>query len=489
MSLKPQPLALFVAAAFCATGAFAQAPATLSQVVEQTLLTNPEIQVRYQDFRQAMEGQKVVRGGLLPQVNAQAYVGREYRSYVPSAEKDWNSPGYNLELRQLLFDGFRTSNDMKQAGFDKLARYYDLMAATDDTAYAAVQAYLDLQRYRTLDALARENYAMHADTLKQIRERAESGVGRRVDLEQAGGRLALAQTNLMTETANLLDVQARYRRITGTGAPAEMAPAPDVSGRLPATPSDFNESLRRNPSFLSKQAALQAAQAGVDSAKGAFSPRFDFVASTGRSRDLPSEGGRDVQSSRVQLMMTYNLFRGGADAARVRQTAAQSYGARDLRDYTCRNVQQDLAVAWNNVARLREQLPFLRDHQLSTAKVRDAYRQQFQIGQRSLLDLLDTENELFDARRAQVNAEFDLQAAQYRWLALSHQLLPAVEVRPAGDEMPDENGRLEITDEVIRLCNSTVPDEKLLAPISVSYQAGDAPPVLTQDRPAAKSAW
>jgi len=481
-----KPLVFVVAASFAAPVALSQTTATLNKVVEQTLLTNPEVQARYQDFRQAMEGQNVVRGGLLPQVNAQAFTGHEWRSYVPSGAKDWNSPGYNLELRQLLFDGFATLNNMKQAGFDKLARYYDLLATSDDTAYSAVQAYLDLQRFRTLETLARENYGMHTDTLKQIRERAESGVGRRVDMEQAGGRLALAQTNLQTATANLLDVQARYRRITGGAAPAALAPAPDISGRLPADPANFNESLRRNPSLLSKQATLQGAQAGVAAAKGAFSPRFEFVASNGRNRDLPSEGGRDVRSSRIQLEMTYNLFRGGSDAARVRQTTAQSYGARDVRDYTCRNIQQDLSVAWNNVARLREQMPFLRDHQIATAKVRDAYRQQFQIGQRSLLDLLDTENELFEARQALVNAEFDLQTAQYRWLALSHLLLPAVEVQPANDEMPDENGRLEVTDEVIKQCDSVVPDEKQLAPVTVSYQADNAPPVLIPQGPTSR---
>ena len=81
-------------------------------------------------------------------------------------------------------------------------------------------------------------------------------------------------------------------------------------------------------------------------------------------------------------------------------------------------------------------MPFLRDHEVATAKVRDAYRQQFQIGQRTLLDLLNTENELFESRRALTNAQYDLKLAQYRWLALSHALLPALSLQPARNEMP-----------------------------------------------------
>ena len=272
---------------------------------------------------------------------------------------------------------------------------YDVLATSDATALAATQAYIDLQRYRDMELLARQNYSLHEETLKQIGQRAESGVGRRVDLEQAGAAGPGADQphdGNRQPAGRAAALPARDRR----PAPETLQPVPDVDAKLPAKPGDFNDSLRRNPSFLSKQAGLQAAEAGIASAKGAFSPKFEFVASTGRNQNDPTPENRRINSTSVQLMMSYNLYRGGADSARVRQTSAQSYAARDIRDYTCRNVQQDLAVAWNNITSLNQRMPFLRDHEVATAKVRDAYRQQFQIGQRTLLDLLNTENELFD---------------------------------------------------------------------------------------------
>jgi len=232
----------FVPAAFAQSAAPAVSPAatgapsavTLNQIVEQTLLSNPEIQAKYHDFQASLEGQSVARAAYFPQINAQGYVGREYRSNVPAVgSQNWSRPGYNVELRQLIFDGFRTNNDVKQAGFDKLARFYDVLATSDSTAFSAVQAYIDLQRYRDMELLARQNYSLHEETLKQIGERTESGVGRRVDLEQAGGRLSLAQTNLMTETANLLDVQQRFQRVTGAFPPEAMQPPPDIGDKLP----------------------------------------------------------------------------------------------------------------------------------------------------------------------------------------------------------------------------------------------------------------
>lgn len=458
--------------------------ASMEQTVEKTVLSNPEVRARFQDFQSTLEGQNVISGGLLPQITAQGWTGREWRgstSDEPSAR--WGRNGYSLQLRQLLFDGFSTTNNIKQLGFEKLSGYYELLATVDNLATEATSAYLDVQRYREMERLARDNFGVHETTLKQLRERQESGVGRGVDLEQANGRLALAQSNLMTESNNLNDVTQRYRRIVGEYPAATLLDAPDVSGALPKDPKDFIGSLRGNPAILSKQALVQAAQAGVSSAKGKHAPTLELQAATGKDRAQPGTPYRDAQSSNVQLVLSYNLYRGGADQARVRQTTAQAYAARDVRDYTCRNVQQDLSVAWNNIVKLREQLPFLREHEMATSKVRTAYMQQFQIGQRSLLDLLDTENELFDSRRALANAVFDLKKAEYRWLALSHQVLPAVAVSQPYKEAPKEAAGLDFPEESLTACLTPAPDTSNLKPVAMQYRDGMLPPVIETTAP------
>ena len=465
--------------AVTATPAWSQAAGTLEQAVGRAVISNPEIRARFQDFQSALEGQNVTRGALLPEVNVQGWAGREWRGDDGEYESaDWNRSGYSLQLRQLLFDGFSTLNNVKQLGYEKVSGYYELLSTVDNLAQEAVFAYLDVQRYREMERLAKDNFKLHEQTLLRLRERQESGVGRRVDLEQANGRLALAQSNLMTETNNLNDVSQRYRRIVGEMPPAVLADAPDPAAQLPANPTDFLPSLRNNPVILSKQALVQAAQAGVASAKGRFAPTLDLRAATGKDRDQPGTPYRDAQSSNVQLMLSYNLFRGGSDSARVRQTAAEAYAARDVRDYTCRNLQQDLSVAWNNIIKLREQIPFLREHEAATSKVRVAYMQQFQIGERSLLDLLDTENELFDSRRALVNALYDLKQAEYRWLALSNRILPAVSVSQPYDEAPREAGSLDFPEEELAACMTPVPDTSNLAPITVEYRDGMLPPTI-----------
>ncbi len=487
MQRKPiAQLIITMGAATLAWGAAAQTASNsnvlqLPKAVEKAVTTHPEVRARYQDFVSSLEGQNIARGGWRPQVTAQGWVGKEWRSHMPDqANYNWNRPGWNLDLRQLIFDGGITTNNIRQWGYEKLSGYYELMATSNNLANEAVAAYLDVQRYREMRSMARENYSMHEGTLSQLRERQQSGVGRGVDLEQANGRLALAQTNLMTESNNLNDVTQRYRRVIGEYPVADLDPVPDITAQLPnaGTTQNFVESLRGNPSLLSKQALVQAAQAGEKSAKGSRAPLVELRAGVGRDRTQPDGIYRDMQTANVQVLMTYNLYRGGADEARVRQTIAQGYAARDVADYTCRNIQQELSVSWNNIVRLRQQLPFLREHELSTSKVKVAYQQQFQIGQRSLLDLLDTENELFDARRSLLNAQYDLKKQEYQWLALSNKLLTTLGLaQPHAGDLPEEQQSLVLPDDLLQACMTPLPDTTNLAPV-VAYGDGDKPPVL-----------
>ena len=106
----------------------------------------------------------------------------------------------------------------------------------------------------------------------------------------------------------------------------------------------------------------------------------------------------------------------------MRQQTSLLNQAADQRDRACRDARQNAGIAYNDVVKLEEQLRALDRNVLAIEKARDAYRQQFDIGQRSLLDLLNSENELYTARRSYANADFDRLFAQARVLAAMQQL-------------------------------------------------------------------
>jgi adhesin transport system outer membrane protein len=434
-TLKPT----FVAAALCVaiTGAAGQSAPTdpLRAAVMGAIASNPEVTARVNALRAAANGIDVARGALLPRVDLEARLAHDrdrITSRLPESGRLTHN-GVALNVNQTLWDGLIARNDIKRAGHEKLARQFELQDVTEQTALEAVRAYYDVLRFRRLVALARDNLDQHQHAYNQIQTRFRAGVGRGVDLEQAGARLALAESNLNTELANLHDVSARFQRIVGM-TPAAQLPVPAaLTAGLPANAAAaITAALERNPAVSATVENLRAARAVASAREGLFQPKVDarVRAGAGSNFDGVEDQKRDA---RAEIVLNWNLFNGGADRARVRQQADLVNQAADLRDKACRDARQTAAIAYNDTRKLTEQLTLLDRNVLAIEKARDAYRQQFDIGQRSLLDLLNAENELYTARRAYANAEHDLGTANARTQAAMHKLVATLGLKPAAD--------------------------------------------------------
>lgn len=386
---------------------------TLKEATQQAILTNPEVLARWHNFQAAGSERDAAAGGYRPNVNLSAGIGRD-QNENRLGKSDFSRNSTTLSMNQMLYDGFLTRDEVRRLDHTRLVRLFELYDTSESIALEVVRAYSDLLRYRKLVALAEDNYVRHRTVFEQIQQKAKSGVGRRVDLEQISGRLALAEANLLTETSNLHDVSARYLRLVGT------QPHQTLENPMPLVkdmPSDITTALkaanRQHPSLLAATENIRSVQSTVSARRSAYQPRLDFKARTEHGNNIDSISGR-TNNNTAEVVMTWNLYNGGSDQSRVRQSADLLNLAKDQRDKTCRDVRQTLSIAYNDTRKLTEQLTFLDQHQLSIEKARDAYRQQFDIGQRSLLDLLDTENELFQAKRAFANSEYDLLLAYAR---------------------------------------------------------------------------
>jgi adhesin transport system outer membrane protein len=326
----------------------------------------------------------------------------------------------------MLFDGFATRSEIKRLSYAQRVRYFEMLDISESTALEAARAYIDVLRYRTLHKLAQDNYVKHRMVYDQIQERVKSGVGRKVDLETASGRLALAESNLLTEASNLHDVSSRYQRVVGSLPPADMA-APDLA-KL-AMPGNSKDALlsayQKHPSIAAAQENIVATQAELEGRKSKFMPRVDLRAGKVMGWDLDGIDGKS-DTANIELLLNYNLYNGGIDKAAERQFWERVNVAKDMRDKSCRDVRQTMSIAYNDVARLGEQLTYLDQHRLAVEKSREAYQKQFDIGQRTLLDLLDTENEYFQAERAYVIAEYDRTLAYGRTQAAMGTLLSGI---------------------------------------------------------------
>lgn len=387
------------------------------EAIREAVQNNPGVQAAWYAFKAAEDEQRVAKGGYYPDLDLEMSGGKRWTERPGVSEFSYNHRNTSLTLTQMLFDGFETRNQVARLGHEKRARYFEFKQAAEEAAFEATRAYLDVAREQILVQLTKENYIEHRMIYDQILQRAESGVGRGVDLEQANGRLSLAETNLLTELTNLHDVSARFQRVIGYLPEDELVPIYLDTGMIPADRMEvLKTAYQENHYLLSTVEGLYAAQSDLSMRNAPFMPDVDLRLSETREKNRLGATGT-YKDRAAELVLSYNLFNGGSDSAAKRQYANLRSAASERRIEACRDVRQEAMIAFNNISSLQEKLGYLDENQLAISKARVAYRSQFDIGQRTLLDLLDTENEYFETRRALVNAEHDLITTQARTLA------------------------------------------------------------------------
>lgn len=433
------------------------AQVSVNQSVEKALTTSPEVKIRSRNYQAASAEQDVGRASYRPTLDVQAGTSSERRTRDNTDPQTYSRPTASVQLRQVLWDGFAAINEVSRLGFNRLAKFYEFASAADQTAFEAARAHMDVRRYAELNELAQDNWAIHKETHEQIEQRAKAGVGRRVDLELATGRLALAQSNWLVEISNLHDVSARYARVVGEAPKNLTSQSPNVASFLPGGGSGVNDFVRNaiaeNPDFLASVSNVRAAKYQTLARRAAYGPTIDARASGSWDKNLLGVPGTS-NTSNAGIYLSYNLFRGLGDVNRVRQAKELEFAAEDTRDKVCRDVRQQTVIAYNDRRKLSEQLQYLEQHVLSLEKARVAYRQQFDIGQRTLLDVLDIENELFLARRSVVNARYDLQIAEYRTLTQASRILPAFGLAPTQKNLPDDGDYKEMLQDALIRCDA-----------------------------------
>ena len=433
----------------------------LRQSAQKAVATSPEVNARLNALRASVNAVDVARAGYLPRLDFDAAAGhaRDRITTRLPVDDSVSYSGAALTLRQLLWDGQAVRSEVERLGHDKLARWFELVDTTEQVTLEAARAHHDVLRLRRLVQLAEDNYVQHRYSFDQIGNRVRAGVSRGVDMEQAGARVALAESNLAVETANLHDVTQSYLRIVGELPPARVdAPAPLADAALPSSVGEaMTLALRDNAAVSASIENLRAVRSGVSLARSAYQPIVEarVRAGTGRNFDGVLDQKRDVTG---ELVMSWNLFNGGGDVARVRQGADLVNQAADLRDLACRDARQVASIAYNDTRKYAEQIAALDRNVLSIEKARDAYRQQFDIGQRSLLDLLNSENELYTARRALANAQADLALAQLRTLAAMQRLTTQLGLTRADTPVAQDAASWSAESDVPARCPTAVAD-------------------------------
>lgn len=413
--LKKNRIATIILGTTLSVSAYSQ---TLEQAIALTLANNPDIKSSFNEYMSNVEAHNSSGGAYLPSVDLSAGIGYENINEADSeggGSSDMTRKDATLSLTQLIWDGSATINDIDRTAAEAESTRLQLLADAQDKALEVASVYLNVVKNQEILTLSEKNLEAHKQIFSDIKKRTDSGIGSTADLSQIEARLANANSNVLAAKNNLIDYQTQFLRIVGEH-PRDLI-YPKVNSN--AIPSSLGEAK-----VLAEQShpVLQVAKADIDAAKfqyeqstGTNYPTFTIEAAHNWYDDASGvEGTRDETTA--MLRMRYNLFNGGSDVANQERMAYQLNKAKDLRDLSYRTMYESLTLSWNALQLTHQQQKYLSSHVDAASNTANAYEKQYRIGQRTLLDVLNTENELFSARKAYLEANFDEQYAKYRVL-------------------------------------------------------------------------
>lgn len=420
---------------------------SLEQAVASTFDSHPELRAAYTRFKVSEKQVEQAESGYWPTIDVTAGIGYEYTD-TPGTRRaglvgeddtvELTRRELGLSLKQELFSGFHTSNEVDRTSYATSAEQWRLYGIAEDLALEVSKVYLDLIKSKKLVALSEKNLFEHKEIYDQIKLRTDSGFGSSADLSQINGRLAKAHSNLIAAKNNYLDSKVIFYRVINQRPENLVIPYPDAS-MLPATKEiGLQLALENHPVIKSAMNDIDSARAQYGSAKSNYYPKVSLDINANFNDNIDGEDGHvgDVggENNEVVAMIrvSYNIFSGGKDEAYAKETAYKVSEAKELNRSVYRQVTEGFILSWNAFEQLNLQKKYIKMHVIASKDTQSDYHEQFQIGQRSLLDLLDTENELYQSRRDFLAAEFTEISAQYRILHSMGLLVDALRVtRPS----------------------------------------------------------
>lgn len=413
------------------SGGFARAE-TLEEALAYTYVANPDVLAKRAYLRSVYEKIAQSRSGYKPTIAGEAAYGYSYdrARYRPSFTESEDDP-YNVGIRavQPLFSGFETSSSVKVAEAGFAAEQAKLKATEQNVLVDAVSAYTNVIRDLAVVKLNQNNEAVLKRQLEYTRDRFRVGELTKTDVAQSEARLAGASASRIEAEGALKISYATYRQVIGKMPEKIYEPAVPES-KLPQTLAEALEiAEKRNPQLKAAEMAAKSALSSIDVAKSGHYPTLNLQGTFFHNKAKTSIDGAfwngRVDASDVQLVMNIPLYTAGNVSSKVRESKHLAGQARINVDAARRSVAQAATRAWESYQSSVASLKSLEERVRASELALDGVKKEEQAGTRTVLDVLDSEQELLDARVSVVTAKRNQVVAAYQLLASMGMMSPS----------------------------------------------------------------
>jgi outer membrane protein len=398
---------------------------SLDAALSSAYRSNPDLNATRASLRAVDESVPSAMSGYRPRITGSAdygYTSIDSRTAGRRSTSDLNPAGMGLSVSQTLYNGGRTGNSVRAAESSVLAARETLRNTEQNTMLDAVTAYMNVLRDTAIFNLRQNNVNVLTEQVRQTKDRFSVGEVTRTDVAQAEARFAGARSDLAISQSNLRASVARFRQVTGLD-PKKLSPVqPVAAGRLPKTQGDaVNRALRDHPAIAAALHGVDAQQLQVKVVEGELLPSVTVSGSLSRRFDSQTEGDRRNSAS-VVGSVSIPIYDGGSAYARTRQ-AKETLGERRMQVDSARDrVVAAVVSSWALMEATKFQIEGAAAQVQAAEIALNGVREEYKVGQRTTLDVLNAQQELLNARVAQVTAQRDRVVASYSVLSSIGQL-------------------------------------------------------------------
>jgi adhesin transport system outer membrane protein len=431
LALLGTQIASAVALVFAASPASAQ-PLSLKEVIAVAIDTNPQIHQAEMN-KQAIEFElEQARGLYMPRVTLEASAGvRRLENQTRRNLGIANDKLYPLEAQiraeQTLIDFGRRNGEKKSQAARVDGAALRVLERSEFVALQTARQYLDVLLQQRVVAAAEDNLTFHNSLVQDLAGGVQAGSISVADLQQSRERAKAAAVRV-SEAIEALEV-AKINLLSLSGLEVtDVQLPPAFTEKLPASLNDAIGLTRtRHPKVLEAIADVDAANAAAAKNKGDLFPTVGLEL-TGRIGDDIDAFRGETNDLQAKVVARWTMFDGGINRAKYQEYVRRASETRFAMHQTLREAEGDVRTAWNSKAAQTNVLRDLTEQSAATDELLLSYRDQFSVGRRSLLDVLDAQNTRFNVQvRAEI-ARFSEIFAQYQILASTNTLLDAFEL-------------------------------------------------------------
>lgn len=438
---------------------------TLSDGFKTALENDMEIKINENNIKNIKLDKEIANSLMKPSIDFSATVQSSKsteNSRTPDKEKSHTKTDeYKITVTQPIFDGFESSNEKQLQDYKYKSALYFYKESQNSLAFDYTQNYINVLKEKDLLTLGKEAIFISEKILKKVDRKLESGYGTQLEYNEAKVQLAESKVNYQTQKINFKDSIEGLKFYVQIEFDSNELIKPVFNHKLPKNLNEaIAKSFEENPSLKVSKLNLDAAKYEVQKTTKNFYPNLDFVSSY-QINDTFHNTNIESNEYSVGLQLNYNLYNGGKDSLEKRKALQSVREKQFLIKKTENEIRNEIRLAWNSYKLNKEKNDALKEYLIVKKDVLDSTIKEFDLGLKSLNNLLTMHTEYIEVKQDYIRNTYDLILSKYRILSsignLNEVLINEISIPKKEDELPDLFKNIEYSfDEVEYTENESV---------------------------------